>query len=1060
MTAKAAPLFRSCGTALLRAAAESPAAGPTGWPDPVDPDACRCWVREQWSRVSLRDAVRVASPGFAAALDALVADPDPSPKKVVRAATSLTRYALRAGARHTPFGLFAGVAPVELSDLAHVHWGDQHRRVARVDTQWLADVTDGLESVPELCERLDVVFTDLAVERGRRIEVPRGQARVSVRLTPAVRFVQRAARRPVRFIDLAGQVTAAFPAAPNPRPGGGSEVRALLVALVGEGLLITCLRAPVTVTDPLAHLVDHLTDHLVDQAGVSGSGEVPVAVSNTVAELRAVQADLARHNRATVAEQTRIRASITTRTRSLSQAGRTPVAVDLGLDCAISVPEHIAREMERAATALIRLTRQPTGDAPWREYYTAFCERYGTGTVVPVRDVVHPDAGIGLPHGYPGSVLPAPRLGPSARDGALLALAWTAVQRGNDEIVLTDDVIDSLSLVEPGRPLLVAPHVELAARVHATSTAALNSGDYLLSVTPGRSAGTFTSRFTTTSSAEVDTGVRTGALRSVYAGVPTAVAGAWPVQLSFPPAFPHAENVCRVPAHLPDVLSLGEHRPCDPGGGRVLGVDDLGVIASRHDLHLVSVVDRRVVEPQVFHGLALDKQAPPLARFLIHLPRGLGALWQRFDWGPHTEVLPYLPRVRYGRAILAAARWRLGADDLPAASATDGEWRQALTRWRRHHRCPEVVELRGADQTLRLALTEPMHVAILRRHLEKRGSAVLAEALADAELGWIGGHAHDVVLPLTATTPPLRSPVSAVAPVTTNAAHGQLPAAPATAWVNAKVFTHPERLDALIAEHLPELLAGLDLPGGLGDAPGGVCWFVRYRSPTETDHLRLRVRCTRAGGFADTAAAVGAWAERLRRAAVVGRLVLDTFRPETGRYGHGCAWHAARDVFVADSRLVTAQLHLLPEQVIARDALVAVNVVATVHGFFTDLDGHPDPAAAARWLTTRPAPGLTAPPDRGVRDTVVRLTATPGDPPEVRGWNDTLTRLWRDRARALAVYRRELSETDPDEVLESLLHMHHNRLAGIDTDRERASRRLARHAALAWTARHRHTQLR
>jgi thiopeptide-type bacteriocin biosynthesis protein len=1056
MTAKAAPLFRSCGTALLRAAVESPAAGPTGWPDPVDPDACRYWVRDQWSRTSLRDAVRVASPGFAAALDAIVADADPSPKKVVRAATSLTRYVLRAGARHTPFGLFAGVAPVELSDAARAHWGDQHRRIARMDTQWLADVVDRLESVPELCERLDVVFTDLAVERGRRVDVPRGPARVSVRLTPAVRFVQRAASRPVQFTDLAERVTAAFPAAHDPG-GSGSRVRALLIALVGEGLLITCLRAPMTVTDPLAHLVEHLVKH----GGVGGSGEVPVAVSNTVVELRAVQADLARHNQTatTVAEQTRIRASITTRTRSLSRAGRTPVAVDLGLDCAITVPEHVAREMERAATALIRLTRHPTGDAPWRQYYTAFCERYGTGTVVPVRDVVHPDAGIGLPHGYPGSVLPAPRSGPSARDAALLALAWTAVQHGNDEIVLTDDQIDSLSLVEPGRQLLVAPHVELAARVHATSTTALNRGDYLLSVTPGRSAGTFTSRFTTTS-AEMDTGVWTGALRSVYAVVPTAVAGAWAVQLSFPPAFPHAENVCRVPAHLPDVLSLGEHRPCDPGGGRVLGVDDLGVTASRHGLLLVSVADRRVVEPQVFHGLALDKQPPPLARFLIHLPRGLGALWQRFDWGPHTDVLTYLPRVRHGRAILAAARWRLGSDDPPAALATDTEWRQALTRWRRHHRCPEVVELRDADQTLRLALTEPMHAAILRRHLEKRGSAVLTEPVGDAELGWIGGHAHDVVLPLTATTPPLRSPVSAVAPVTTNAAHGQLPAAPETAWVNAKVFTHPERLDSLIAEHLPELLADLDRPGRPGDALGEVCWFIRYRSPTETDHLRLRVRCTRAGGFAGTAAAIGAWAERLRRAAVIGRLALDTYRPETGRYGHGCAWHAAQDVFVADSRLVTAQLHLLPEQVIARDALVAVNMVATVHGFLADPDGHPDPAAAAHWLTTRPAPGAIAAPERGVRDAVLRLAATPGDLPEVRGWNDTLTRLWHERARALAAYRREFSETDPDEVLESLLHMHHNRLAGIDSDRERANRRLARHAALAWTVRHRHTELR
>jgi hypothetical protein len=34
----------------------------------------------------------------------------------------------------------------------------------------------------------------------------------------------------------------------------------------------------------------------------------------------------------------------------------------------------------------------------------------------------------------------------------------------------------------------------------------------------------------------------------------------------------------------------------------------------------------------------------------------------------------------------------------------------------------------------------------------------------------------------------------------------------------------------------------------------------------------------------------------------------------------------------------------------------------------------------------------------------------------------------------------------------SLLHMHHVRMLGIDPDRERTGRRLARAAALRWTA--------
>jgi class I lanthipeptide synthase len=43
--------------------------------------------------------------------------------------------------------------------------GDGHQPAARADTQWLAEVINQLEACPELLDRLDVVFTDLAAER-------------------------------------------------------------------------------------------------------------------------------------------------------------------------------------------------------------------------------------------------------------------------------------------------------------------------------------------------------------------------------------------------------------------------------------------------------------------------------------------------------------------------------------------------------------------------------------------------------------------------------------------------------------------------------------------------------------------------------------------------------------------------------------------------------------------------------------------------------------------------------------------------------------------------------
>ncbi|MGH3800103.1 MAG: thiopeptide-type bacteriocin biosynthesis protein [Pseudonocardiaceae bacterium] len=475
-------------------------------------------------------------------------------------------------------------------------------------------------------------------------------------------------------------------------------------------------------------------------------------------------------------------------------------------------------------------------------------------------------------------------------------------------------------------------------------------------------------------------------MEKAYRALPAATEGALRAQMSFAPAYPHAENVCRVPAYLPHLLPLGEHR--GPGEGTILAVDDLAITATRDRLHLVSISSRRVVEPQVFHALALDKQPPPLARFLAQLPRAFSAAWYEFDWGPHAQ-LPYLPRVRYRRTVLSSARWRLTTDDLPHGEAGQDQWRQVLDRWRHRWRCPDVVELRDADRILRLILDEPAHAALVHAHLTRHGQAILTEATPATEFGWLDGHAHEIALPLVTTRPAAPSPVRGPLPHVTNT-HGHLPGSSEATWLTAKIHTHPERQDEIIAEYLPMLTAALD--------DTSRCWFVRYRSPNETDHLRP-----------------------------------------------GAAMDAAEEVFVADSHVVSAGLRNLPATAVHPTALVVANMVHIVRGFLGDL------ADAMAWLAARPAPVAPAT-DRSVAGQAVRLArrTTLRDLP---GWQGEVETAWQARAAALAAYRERLPpDAHVDGVVESLLHMHHNRALGIDPDAERTYRRLARQAALSWRA--------
>ncbi|MGW9212297.1 lantibiotic dehydratase [Embleya sp. NPDC055664] len=1009
-------LYRSTGAALLRVAVTPLSELPLWWPNLDEVSDCVVWLRHTWARPGFAAAVTAASPALARRVEQLTGSgADTDSRRVRRATSAVVRYVLRSAGRPTPFGLFAGVAPVTLGSHTQVEWGTGHRALARVDSEWLTDVIDRLEACPRLLARLDVVFSDLACERGGRLELANGPFRVSVRATRAVFTAWETASVPIRFGALAENLSEAFTRADSTR------IDAMLTDLVRRGLLISSLRAPTTVTDPLARLLDELRRVHADDVAEA----VPL-----IEGLHTTAEDVRRHNDAHPTDQDRLCTDLVAGMRTLSNVGRTVLALDTRVDCQVTLPHAVAWEMERAASALLRTTRHPAGDSSWRAYHAAFVERYGVGAPVPLTDVVNPATGLGFPAGYPTVTEAVPAETVSPRDERLLARAWRAMADDTGEIVLTDADIRTLTEGTSFDERRIPPHVELSARVQAADAQALDRGDFTLMVAPARAAGTITSRFTATATGS--------GLEDVYRTLPPATEGALQVQLATPPVYAHAQNVSRVPPYLQHVLPLGEHRrPEDPQ--TPVDVRDLAVLATTTGLHLVSLSRNIVVEPQVFHALALHKQVSPLARFIAHLPRALGPQWYEFDWGPHAQLLPRLPRVRHGRAVLCAARWRLTTADLPPSTADGHRWRLALRKWRTRWKCPDTVELCDADRTLRLSLDEPTHAYSLRAQLARYGHAIVQEAAPAAEFGWMNGHIHEIAMPLVTRRSPAPSPLAGLPSLTTQARYEAAPGTPSEDWVFAKIHTHPERFNEIITHHLPRFTAMLD------QRHGPQWWFVRYRSTHERDHLRLRIHTPQPATKAAIIAALGHWDHELRAGGAASHLALDAYRPEIGRYGAGPAMAAAERVFAADSRTVAIWLRHASTLGIDPQAWTALSMLGIACAFYDN------PADASGRLAARPITGSPAV-DRVVAGAVqqrvvagnVDLSDLPTD----------LTTAWADRAEALAAYRELLPlGTDLDAIVDSLLHMHHNRALGIDPIGERTCRRLARQAALASRAR-------
>ncbi|MGH3810703.1 MAG: lantibiotic dehydratase [Pseudonocardiaceae bacterium] len=1021
--------FRCVDAAVIRVAVlgSNPELPP--WPDltgdsPEHVREWRGWLWRVWQQDVLVEAIEVASPVLARRVEDVCGEGVQQPRRVRRVVESVIRYLLRMTSRATPFGLFAGVAAVRIGSAASVQWGEQNHLVARPDATWLAEMIARLEAQPDVLRRLPVVVNNLGFVRGGRLVVPcqhrpDGQARpadVSVRHTSAVQAVIQAARSPITLGELLGKLVTELPGRPLAR------IEAMLTELVSCRVLVTNLHPPMDVTDPLGYVIDQLSAVEIDDASLP-----------TARELRAISGQLSRYDQVSSPGVRRaVRASVVQQMSAMCDSPEPSLAVDLRAGCSVILPQAIAREAEAAASALVRLTPQRSGNPAWQAYHARFLERYGSGAVVPIGQVVDVGTGLGYPAGYRGSLMKQPTPPLSARDRKLLHLAQQAALDGSSEVVLGEHLLTELAADSTGTPQAHAqPHTELRVSVHAATTTAIGRGEFsLVILSAARQAGTTIGRFLHLFKPE-------DRARMVHAftSLPPFVPGSLLAQLSCPPLSPRMGNLARAPAVFP-LISLGEH--C-PEGDAQIPLDDVAVSGDAHRLFLISLSQGRIVEPVMLNAIEFRRATHPLARFLSEITTARAAGCVPFSWGA-ADRLPFLPRLRYRRSVLRPASWNLSASDLPASHMAWEEWSQAWGELRRRYRIPEAVYLGENDVRLRLDLNEPAHLAVLRTYLLRpAGNTTVTEAPAPDDYAWIGGHAHEIVLPLAATDSPPGRPAG---PIRVTCHPGYAPGN--SSWLYVNLYGHPDCQTEVLLTCLPDLLATWE--DGLPDD----WWFLRYPAPEP--HLRLRIRLHNARSYGAAAQRVGAWADRLRNLGLLRNIVLDTYYPEVGRYGTGAAMQAAEAVFAADSAVAVAQLTITAKGTPHPYAVIAASFTDLATAFSGSL------RSGVSWLINHinqhPAPALA----REIQEQAMRLADPSGDWAALRAvpGGNRLALAWDRRRATLAAYRAHLTPAQgpgPDRVLASLLHLHHARMAGINQDSERVCLRLARATALGWVAR-------
>ncbi|MEV5986333.1 lantibiotic dehydratase [Streptomyces sp. NPDC052051] len=986
------------GPLLVRmaAVARPPSIRDCGGPGPAD-------IRRTIADPLLREAIELASGSLPRHLDRLEAGEDLGAKRIAGMARSVTRYALRMSARPTPFGLFAGVTTARLGPRTMVDIRGVGHKAVRIDAAWLDERVRGWLASAEVRRRVHVVWNGLCRTRGERLLLQGPDGEISVRSNALTSWAADAAVRPVSYEWLLKQAADVFPTVDEERADK------VLAQLLTHGFLLNSLSSP--------RIDAALLDHV--EAAVE-------PVTGAVAQLRAMRAAMDTYGSAAPGEGIPAWRALLSAADPKGQSERPAVQVDLHVDADVQLAAGVAEEARRYACAMWELSQEWTVGSHMREYCTQFIERYGTDAAVPLAELTDPHRGLG----FPGIYTDRSPEGPShptvlssdeeARERRMLTaeLVQEALLGDEREVRLTPELIDRLSPAAREVPAEPPRSLELCLQLLAESPAAVDRGDFRLltsrhlgSWVAGATAGRFAEQL----------GIE-GELARLVGGLADEHTIA--AQVSFRPRTVRALNMTQVPALLPHQLPIGTYT--DPAAEGHLDWRRLLVGIDASGLHLTDPASGRRVLPVVPHMVALQREAPEVARFLVDCVFGRSRAWTGWEW-QGLESLPLLPRVTFGKVVVQPMRW-LPNTTLRRAAQDPAEWERVLDEWRSRYRVPDRLLVVHWDRTYGLDLAAAWHRELLRQEL-RRSRPLLFEDLAADEraLGWAQGRSTEVVIPLTrrnrppASTRPAPARPASVQRSTTPADTYRLPGED---WLFAKLYAAEETLDELLRDSLPSLLRPL--------APQLDRWFfMRYRDPDP--HLRLRLHGAPAALHGTVLSQLSSYVRKLIDRGVLRHMTLDTYAPEVDRYGGPDAIALAEELFCTDSQSALVQLGLrargaldLPTEVLA-----ALNHAVLLESLgdwdWCDWVARGFPQGRDSYRQHRSLVRDIVVPGRAAAVFAERFSCAP------------LADLWKSAPGAaygkLLLPHGRLSPVGERSV-PALLHMQHNRLLGIDRAHE------------------------
>jgi lantibiotic biosynthesis protein len=881
-------------------------------------------LRALVSRPEVNEAIATASPALHRSMSVWLTEPEgPRARRVERA---LTRYFTRMATRATPFGVLAGwsVGVPGTSTRLQVAGRSRYRRFSRPSSEYLFAIASRAARDPHhRGEQRYWPNTSIYRAGGRLKYVVSGSARdarsyevVSVEPSPFLdRVLERAAAAGAYLVELVQCLT------DGESDIDQDEAREYVNELIESELLVSDLIPAVTgpePTLPLAEALARLGEPTIAQGLrraaelLSEADALPIGESSD--NYRGAGALLAAASGWTADPDATVESAAADGDRGSpgdpQVVSSSPIQVDMWKPAPdLTVGPIVLREVKRSIELLYRIT-PPVDEL--EGFRREFSSRYGDREV-PLVEALDEETGLGFDgsrnwQGSESPLLVGLRLGNEAEENRpgweprheyLLRRIMETERAGRRELVLDERDLEALS---PARRLPMPRALSIMVTLLAPSEQAVDRGDFRLSVgyavapSPGHLFGRFL---------HADPQLARFALDDIRE------------EEAAQPDVTFAEIV-----HLPDhqagnVVLRPTVRRCElPYLGRsgVRTEDQIPV----EDLHLslrggrVVLRSRRLDRPiQVRLTCAhnfFPRKNLALYRFLCVLTRQNQAGPLIWNWGPLARA-PFLPRVVAGRTILSAARWCLTQTDLePLAVLRGPPLYRAIQDMRSALALPRRVLLEDRDNLLLVDLENVLSVEAFVHAARGKGEVVLLESLVEGAddlcvRGPEGMFVHELIVPLVVPAD-AGSRSGTPAPTPPAMPGPRRIFAPPSEWLFLKLYCGRAAADTLLLE-----LVRPWVEEAMATGAADRWFFVRYGDPDW--HLRVRLHGEQSRLFREVLPSFQGRAAPYLATGCLHKVQIDTYEPETERYGGPQGMDLAERLFCAESRTALLTLEAL-----------------------------------------------------------------------------------------------------------------------------------------------------